>query len=555
MEYADRVLKNGKIYTVDSEFRVLTAMAVRKNRIAYVGDDTGILDYIGPQTEVIDLEGKCVTPGFIDNHVHAREVGYTRYLLSCEELTKEEILEKIKEEIETLSPGQWMVSGTGWDNDWWVDPRYPSIEELDAVSPENPVLLRRKAGGVVWVNTQALIHSGFTGKDDPRVTEACIVNDDGRRASGCLVGPVANIIRSKVPQSGVMGKNDPLAQDEFKKKCDIEALLATEKYFFQMGLTAFTDARQQGAELEVTENLYREGKLKIRMYCALHDGVGSDPDLFSKEYLKKCPIIGAYGDRFTVRTIKLGAGGTFGSRTAGMYEPFTDNPGNCGTPKITDEELYRCMREGAEHGMQIMIHTIGDRDIDRVLAAYEKLNREYPVFNARHRIEHYQLIRGNSPERTKALGIIPSMQALHGPNSANMAERCLGPYRAPVSYPIGQICRRVGIVAGGSDAPVANPNPLSGIHASVTRKNDFMQPKGGFYAAESAMSREDALRSFTIWGAYAQFAEERYGSLEPGKYADYVIMDQDIMEVEADDIIKIRILETVLDGETVYRAD
>lgn len=555
MDNSLRILKNGKIYTVNESFDVAEAIVTQGDKILFVGSNSGAEKYVTDGAVVVDLGGKCVTPGFIDNHVHAREVGYTYALFSCEELTKEQILQEVAREVEAHEPGQWIVSGTGWDNDWWTDPRYPSIEELDAVAPNNPVLLRRKAGGVMWVNTQALLRSGYSGKDDPKIVAARIRNDDGQFSTGCIVGPPANEIRRQVPQSGVTSVNDPNATNPEKLASDKQSLLCMQENFFKMGITSFTDARQVGSELVQTEQLYADKKLFIRMYCALSGAVGTETDAYSKEYFKKCPIIGAYNDRFSVRAVKLGAGGSFGARTACMYEEFSDNPGNFGKPRVSDEELYKQVFEAAEHGMQIMIHTIGDKDVDRVIHAYSRVNEIFPTFDARHRIEHYQLVRKDSPERAKKLGLIPSMQALHGPNSANMAERCLGPYRADLSYPIGQICRRVGIVAGGSDAPVASPNPLSGIHASVTRKNDFMQPEGGFYPQYSAMSREDALRSFTIWGAYAQFGDDRYGSLEAGKYADYVIMDQDIMAVDADDIIKIKILETVLGGETVYKME
>ncbi len=553
MEKATKVLINGVIYTIDEAFTAAEAMAILGDRILCVGSNTDMDAMIGPDTEIVDLNGACVTPGFIDNHVHSIETGYTYCLFSCEGLTKEEIIAKVAEEAAVKKPGEWIVSGTGWDNDWWEDNRYPNIDELDSISPNNPVLLRRKAGGVQWVNSLALKAAGFSGKDDPRVIEASIVNPDGKKAIGSVT-KIGNIIRTVVPQTGVTNKHDPNAYDPERMKSNEQSLLAVQKNFFKMGLTSFTDARMVGSEIELTERLFREGKLKIRMYVAISGAVGSDPDVNSKRYFdENCPFMGKYNDRFSCRMVKLGAGGTFGSRSASMFEEYSDNPGNYGQPRVSEDEFYLEMKQAIEKGMQIMIHAIGDKDTDTVLKLYERLDREYGIKDKRLKIEHWQLVRDDQPERAKALNVIPSLQPLHGPNSYYMAKKCLGPYRADLSYCIGEIQRRVGIMAGGSDSPVANPNPLSEIHAAITRKNDFLQPPEGAWPQYSAMDRESALRSFTIWGAYAQFGDDRYGSLEAGKYADYVIMDQDIMKIPADDILKIQILETVLGGETVYK--
>ncbi|MBQ6222667.1 MAG: amidohydrolase [Solobacterium sp.] len=537
---ATKVLINGNIHTVDACFRTVHAMAIEGDKILYAGDNEKALSFAGSETVVEDLQGKTVTPGFIDNHVHAKSTGYNYSRMSCENLSKEEILEGIAKLAKEAEPGEWIVTGTGWDNDWWEDTSYPSMEELDAVSPNNPVICNRKAGGVTWINSKALEALGYSGIDDPALAEARITNPDGKLSTGCLVGYIRRFFNNSVGTS---------------EKNDIKAMQALQDGFFAMGLTSFTEASLNGDDLKFMEKLYEDGTLTIRMHAAVGNAFGNDNirQQSSVEYLKKCPIVGAYGDRFNVRTIKMMAAGTFGSRNSCMYESFTDNPGNCGTPTMTNEELYEGIKYGSEHGMQVMIHTIGDLDLDRVLDAYEKVNEETPIKELRHRIEHFQIIRGNTPERAKALGIIPSVQPLHGPNSSNMAEKCLGPFRAPYSYPIGQLAKRVGMIAGGSDSPVANAAPLSGIHAAVTRKNDNLQPENGFYPELGAMDRESALKAFTIWGAYAQFGEERYGSLEPGKYADYVVMDKDLLTVEADEILNIQVLETVMGGKTVYK--
>ena len=265
-------------------------------------------------------------------------------------------------------------------------------------------------------------------------------------------------------------------------------------------------------------------------------GGGPQETTGTKAYFKKCPIIGAYGGRYNVRTVKLCT---------------------CGTPSQTDEQLWEMVKSSHDHGMQLMCHAIGDKGIDRILNCYQWLHGESPINDLRYRVEHYQLITGDSPERMKAMGVIPSMQAMHGPDSAEVALKRLVPERVKRAYATGLALRRIGIVIGGSDAPAATPRGMSGIHAEVTCTNDHLEPKGGFNP-ENAISVQDAIRSYTIWGAYSQFAEKERGSLEAGKLADYVILDGDpvqIGETAPDDLLKIQVVETVLEGETVYRAE
>lgn len=533
MEKADRVYYNGTIYTVDPDFRTVPCMAVGGGKILYTGGEAGLAPWIGPETERIDLKGRTVTPGFLDSHIHLRQFGRNASRLSTKDKSKEQILEDVAEALKTMEPGQWLVSGTGWDNDWWDDPRYPSTEELDAVSPKNPVYLRRAAGGVFWANSLALAAAGI----DPASSPA-LRNADGA-ASGCFPYDLAGRVEACIPDS----------PEEYRRD-----VLKAQELLLSYGVVGFTEAITHKADVDQIEPLYREGRMKLRYYAALHNAVGRRADPDTHALFLTCPRIGEYGDRFTIRTIKMLIGGTVGAKSAAHYEEFLDDPGNFGKSNYTDEELDEAFAEADRQGMQIMCHAIGDRDIDQYLEALERLDRRSPVAGKRSRIEHFQLVRGDSPERAKALGLVPSMQAMHAPNSSQMALRRLGPERAKHAYAMGEVLRRVGMVAGGSDGPVATPSVLSGIHAAVTRTNDLLEPKGGFFP-ENAISREDALRSYTIWAAYAQFAEDRRGSLEPGKYADYVILDRDLMTVPADEIQKIRVLETVIGGRTEYRAE
>ena len=221
----------------------------------------------------------------------------------------------------------------------------------------------------------------------------------------------------------------------------------------------------------------------------------------------------------------------------------------------TDEELYDAFKEAADHGMQIAIHAIGDATIEQVLNTYRRLQEEKDYGDHRWRLEHFQTVTSDTPEQAAALHVIPSMQPMHAPNSAGMAPRRLGPDRVHGAYAAGRVLRGTGIVSLGSDAPVATPSPFSGMHAAITRTNDALEPKGGF-CMENALTPEEALRGYTIWGAYAIFAEDKRGSLEVGKYADFVVMDQDPLKLgheNPDALLDINVLETVVGGESVYK--
>jgi predicted amidohydrolase YtcJ len=249
-----------------------------------------------------------------------------------------------------------------------------------------------------------------------------------------------------------------------------------------------------------------------------------------------------------MRTIKFFADGSFGAQSAALSEEYRDRPGCRGMLMHKDEYFYELVREAAKRDMQVMVHAIGDAAIEQTLSVFERVAREMPLTDRRFRIEHFQLVRGDFCSRAKNLGVIVAMQGSHGPDGASMAEHRLGRRRLAASYAIGTVQRSLGMVTGGSDAPVAEPDPLLGIHASVTRTNGKLQPHGGFFP-ENALSREAAVRSYTSWAAYALFAEQERGSIEIGKKADLTVLDGDIMTIPADDILRVRVLCTVIDGK------
>ncbi len=549
MQIADKIYLNGTIYTVNDQFEIAEALAIKDNKILYVGSRSDCEKFCGDETSIIDLKGRTIVPGFIEGHLHLRMYGESLLKLQIRDKSKIEILEMVKGAVEQLNPGEWLQGGMGWNNEVWDDPSYPTREELDAVSPNNPVLLPRMDGHMIWVNSKAFEVAGITDKTPNPKGGEYLRNPDGS-LQGCVSNDACKPIRNIVPEP--------------TKEQRKQATLIAQRQLLEYGVTTITEAFATVTDLNDVKDLLEDGSFKLRYYAALGD-IKSAPVPVTEstaeqiqkafnEYIEHSPEIGLYHDHFTMRAVKLAADGSVGAQSAAHFEDFCDRPGSRGRLMYTDEEMYQALEAGAKRGMQAIVHAIGDRAVDQVLRVYTQILKDYPNPDHRFRIEHFQLVTGDSRERARNLGVVVSMQAMHAPNSASMAIRRLGPDRASRAYASGLVLKVLGKVAGGSDAPVSKPAPLSGIHAGVTRTNDDLEPSGGFYP-ENALTREEALKSYTIWGAYAQFADDTRGSLEPGKYADFVILDKDIFSVDEHDIQRIHVDETIIDGITVYQRD
>lgn len=531
--FADSIWLRGHIYTVDEVFSAATALACRGQVLMAVGSDEEIASFRGPDTIVYDLDGATVVPGFIDSHVHLQLYGESLLKLPIRDRSKTQILAAVKEAVGQMKPGEWLEGGSGWNNEVWEDPSYPTKEELDEVSPDHPVMLPRMDGHLIWVNSKALECAGITEEVENPAGGEFMRKPDGSLL-GCIGNSACDSIRSVIP---VMGKEERMA-----------ALLAAQNRLISYGVTSIDDMSTDCQNVEDLKELYESGAYKIRFYGALRDAVMPGADKKLRSYLDQCPELDLYDDRFTMRMIKILGDGSVGAQSAALYEDYTDRPGHRGIMMQTDEELYEMVKEAARRGMQVAVHAIGDRTIDQVLDCYEKVLGELPNPDHRYRVEHFQLVTGDSRERARDLGAIASMQPTHAPNSASMAVRRLGEERASKAYAGGMVLKVLGKIAAGSDAPVAPPNPLDGIHSAVTRTNASLRPEGGFFL-EQALTREEALRAYTIWGAYAQFSEREKGSLEVGKLADFVVLDRDIMEIQEDELLQVRVLKTIIGGE------
>ena len=536
--YARHVWLGGHIYTEDDQAPLATALACEGQKLIYVGDDETAQKLIGPNTLVTDLKGHTVVPGFIEGHAHLQSYGESLLRLRIRDLSRQEILKAVGEAVKELAPGTWLVGGMGWNNEVWSDPTCPTRQELDAVSPHNPVMLPRMDGHMIWVNTQAFSACGIT-DDTPDPEGGEFFRNPDKTLHGCVANKAADMIKYYIPKPD--------------KERRIKALLAAQKQLLAYGVTSVNDMSTDWENVCDLKELYEKGMYKLRFHGALRNALGQNADPKLYEYFLKCPEIDLYDKHYTVRAVKFLADGSVGAQSAALTEEYSDRPGHFGTRMYTDQQFYQEVSEAARHHMQAITHAIGDAAIDQVLRIYQQVLDEVPVPDHRFHIEHFQTITGDSRERAAKLGVWASMQPTHAPNSASMALRRLGETRAKGAYAAGLVLEILGRISCGSDAPVAPPDPLDGIHSAVTRTNGNLEPKGGFFP-ENAMTREQALKGYTIWGAYAQFTERDKGSLEKGKLADFVVLDQDLMTVDEDDLLRVRVLETIIGGETVYRS-
>lgn len=521
---ADLIVENAKIYTVNPAQPTAKAMAVAGGRILAVADDVG--SYAGPATRRIDAKGAAVIPGLIDSHGHMRGLGG---LLESRDLrhvkTVAEIAAYVKEQAAQRAPGEWVV-GRNWDQTNWGG-QFPTAKDLDAVAPDRPVFLTRVDGHAGWANSRALALAGITGST-PDPSGGKILRDAGGKATGILVDRAQGLVRSKIPAP---------TYAQIKRQL---ALAAAE--CARLGLTGVHDAGVSAEDLRAYKELIAEGRFPMRVYAM----IGGEGALW-KSYLAKGPEI---GDQLTVRAIKLYADGALGSRGAALWQPYTDDKGNSGLMMTTKADIERVARQAVEHGFQVCTHAIGDRANRTVLDAYAAALGGHKN-DKRFRVEHAQVISLPDFQMFADNSIIASMQSTHATSDMRWIDKRIGPDRVAGAYAWQRFLKLGVPVANGSDFPVEEPNPMLGLYAAITRQDVTGQPPGG-WTPDQRMTRPEALKSWTLTGAYAAFEEKSKGSLEPGKLADFLILDHDVMTAPALEIPKTKIRMTVLGGKVVY---
>ncbi len=532
---ASLVLRHGTVYTVDEETPRAEGVAIRQDRIVFVGSDEELEAWIGPGTQVIDLRGRTVVPGLIDSHVHMEWYGrYQEELSLYGTRSYDEVLERVRARLEDAPAGAWVI-GHGWDQTDWEGSALPSHERLSAISPQNPVWLLRDGGHSWLANERAMALAGISGETpDPEGGE--ILRDPATgRPTGIFVDRAAELITQHIP---------PRSRDDTARH-----ILDAVDDAVSVGLTGVHDAGISYETIEIYRDLAHQGRLKLRVYAMLGGN-----ELYLDDYFQHPPLIGMADHHFTMRSIKLAIDGAMGSRGALLFEDYSDRPGHRGTLLREPGLIETIAADALQRGFQVNVHAIGDRGTHLVLDAFEQALAEHPKNDHRFRIEHVQLVSLDDIPRFKQLGVIASMQQTHATSDMDWAEDRVGAGRLPGNYAWRKILDSGAVLAGGSDIPIESINPLYSLYAAVTRQSPEGLPPGGWTPAER-MTREEALKSFTIWAAHAAFEEEIKGSITPGKLADLVVFSRDIMRIPPKDLLTTKAVMTLVGGEIVYRSE
>ena len=562
---ADMLIINAKVYTVDRQNTLAEAIAIRGNRIAAVGTTEDLKKrYVSD--EVFDAGGKTVLPGFIDSHGHVGILGSSLAELNLVGTTSpQQIAGMVAKKTSFLKPGEW-IRGRGWDQNTWTSKKnekpFPTAPMLDKASPINPVVLFRIDGHAVWVNSCALSLIELRNESNSLPAEiegGRIVRDGAGKPTGVFIDKAVNLVMKTVPT---------YTKEEIRQSYSL-AFHECLRY----GLTSVHDMGIDEDDFSVYQEMMESNSLPIRVYAA----IGGDGDLWQR-FLLTGPLIDRYQHRLTVRAVKMYIDGALGSRGAALIEPYSDDPGNRGLTVNSLEAIRMVASEALAHGFQICTHAIGDRGNNIVLNAYEQALQQNPSVarDARLRIEHAQVLEPTDIPRFKRLGVIPSMQPTHCTSDMYWAQARLGPARIRGAYAWRSLLKDGNIIPAGSDFPVESPDPLSGFYAAITRQDKKGIPRNaedvarsfelsadgikdssvfnnGWYA-DQKMTREEALRAFTIWGAYAEFAEKEKGSIEKGKLADLVILSNDIMKIAPIEILSTMVVATIVGGKIEYSA-
>lgn len=544
-ESADLIITNGQIYTVDEANPIVEAVAVKDGKILALGSSSEMAGYISESTKLINLTGMTMTPGFIESHAHLMGIGYNKLELDLMYVQSyDELVEKVAEAVSKAQPGEW-ITGRGWHQDKWLEKPdklvkgFQTNDLLNQVSPNNPVFLRHASGHATFANAKALELAGINnlkGERPGEVEGGEIILDELGNPTGILTERASSLVGKLVPA-------------ETPERAEQALTLALQE-LAEKGITSFHDAGSGQSTIDLIEKFKNEGKLTARMYVML---AGSDPELLENWY-KQGPRIDSADHLLSVRSIKLFCDGALGSRGAWLLEEYSDRPGHFGHETLPMEVVGQVSEKAIPAGFQVNSHAIGDRANREVLDQYEGAFGKFPDNNdLRFRIEHAQHIDPEDIPRFGEMGVIAAMQAIHLSSDRPWAIDRLGEKRIVDGAYVWQKLLQTGaVVTNGTDAPVEPLDPIPSFYASVSRKTLAGTPEGG-YEASQKLSREEALKAYTLSGAFAEFEEGFKGSIEVGKAADFTVFDQNIMEIPEDEILKTKVMMTLVGGKIVYQ--
>jgi hypothetical protein len=536
---ADLVLLNGKIITVDADFSAAQAVAVKGGRVQAVGSTEEIRRLAGKGTEVVDLKGKTVMPGLYDSHLHVVGTGTALQMINCRTppmMGIENMKRAVAEKVEQSKPSEW-IQGRGWDQAKLAEHRNPTRWDLDEVSPDNPVVLTRTCGHLLVANSAALKIAGITKKTKDPVGGRIVRDEKGEPTGMLEESPAMNLVRLHIPPVGI-----PETMNAIKTAC---------RAFNEAGITSVIDAGDTEDEMVAYQLLRERGELTCRVNFMLRSIQEGEPIEESVKRVENFPMITGMGDELLrFQGLKILIDGGIGGRTALLREPYEGTPDNSGILTVPVENLQKLVDAANRRGMLCGVHCAGGKAMDIVLDAYRKTDKVKPIKGRRFYLIHAYQPSEENFKTCRELGVLAASQPSflyylgdsYHENVGPERSEWLKPHRAWIDHGI--------VVGGGTDSPVTPYPPFPSLWAAIARRTEV---KGTQMGTEQCVTREEAIRMYTVNGAYLSFEESLKGSLEPGKLADMVILDRDILTCPEDEIRDTRVLRTFLGGKTVYR--
>ncbi|MEJ2540188.1 MAG: amidohydrolase [Gemmatimonadota bacterium] len=532
--------------TLDAAAPEAQGLAVRDGRIVAVGTSREMRDHVGPGTELVDLDGRVAVPGLIEGHGHFLGLGRARMILDLTTAESfQEIVDMVAAAAEEAEPGEW-ITGRGWHQEKWTSTPQPNVDgvpyhdALSAVSPDNPVSLTHASGHATFVNARALEEAGIDdGARDP--DGGTIVRGPDGRATGLLRETASGLVGRAMAEANA-DRSSAEEEAEFRRQVELAGQEALAK-----GITSFHDAGTGFTSIDGYRELADEGGLPVRLYVMVR-APNAELDRRLPDYR-----MDGYGDGFlTVRAIKRSIDGALGSHGAWLLEPYTDLPSSSGLNTAPVEDVEETARIAARHGFQLNVHAIGDRGNREVLDLYQRAWEETGQDGStlRWRVEHAQHLHPDDIPRFAEMGVIASMQGVHATSDGPWVPEKLGDWRAETgAYVWRDLWDSGAMVTNGTDVPVEDIDPLSSYYSTVSR----MTNTGERFYPDQALSRTEALRSYTLNNAWAAFQEADLGSLEVGKLADITVLDRNILEVPEEELPRTEVEMTIVDGEIRYR--